>query len=98
AHSTMPYAFGLAAPGEGALVAEALPEAQDLLPPEAAPSLQALDAYFLHTIVLPKLLQVPAEAVGYVHSLGEAEAALSGSNCPLAPPPWATPAAHHRAL
>jgi uncharacterized protein (DUF1015 family) len=83
-HSTMPYAFGLAEPGGGALVAEALPEAEDLLPRDAHRSLQALDTYFLHEIVLPGVLRVPAEAVGYVHSLAEAQEALTRRSCRLA--------------
>jgi uncharacterized protein (DUF1015 family) len=75
AQSTMPYALGLAS-REGALVIEALPEAQDLLPTGAAPSLRALDTFFLHQAVLPRVLHVGDEAVRYVHSFGEAEAAV----------------------
>jgi uncharacterized protein (DUF1015 family) len=94
AHSTMPYAFGLAAPGGGALVAEALPEAEDLLPPEATPSLRVLDAYFLHQAVLPALLGVGDDAVRYVHSLGEAEEALAAGQCALAVLLRPTPVRH----
>jgi uncharacterized protein (DUF1015 family) len=84
AHSTMPYAFGLAQPGAGALVAEALPEAEDLLPEELPGSLRALDTYFFHRVVLPRLLSVPEESVSFVHSLAEAEQAVARSECRLA--------------
>jgi uncharacterized protein (DUF1015 family) len=84
AHSTMPYAFALAWPGGGALVAEALPEAEDLLTADTPPSLRALDTWFLHHAVLKPLLGVGDEAVSYVHSLGEAEEAVSAARCRLA--------------
>jgi uncharacterized protein (DUF1015 family) len=84
AHSTMPYAFALVEPGQGALVAEALPEAEDLLPETDPPSLRALDTYFLHQAVLKRLLAVPDEAVSYVHSLAEAEEAVEQRRCRLA--------------
>jgi uncharacterized protein (DUF1015 family) len=84
AQSTMPYAFALAEPGGGALVAEALPEAEDLLPEGAPPSLRALDTYFLHQAVLPQLLGLDDSAVRYVHSQAEAEHALSQGLCRLA--------------
>jgi uncharacterized protein (DUF1015 family) len=84
AQSTMPYAFGLAQPGGGALVAEARPEAEELLPAEAPPSLRALDTYFLHQAVLPKVLKVPEDAVRYAHSLAEVESAVRDGQCPLA--------------
>ena len=84
AQSTMPYAFGLAEPGAGALVAEALPEAEDLLAADAAPSLRALDTFFLHQGVLPRVLDVPEDAVSYVHSLAEAEEAVATRACRLA--------------
>jgi uncharacterized protein (DUF1015 family) len=76
ARSTSRYAFGLAWPGGAAMVAEALPEAERLLPETAPPSLRALDAYFLHQAVLPEVLRVPPAAVSYVHSLAEAEDAV----------------------
>jgi uncharacterized protein (DUF1015 family) len=82
--STMPYAFALAEPGGGALVAEALPEAEDLLPADAPPSLRALDTYFLHQGVLPRLFDLDDSAVRYVHSQAEAEHALAGGRCRLA--------------
>jgi uncharacterized protein (DUF1015 family) len=82
--STRPYAFGLAWPDGGALVAEALAETQDLLTDDVPPSLRALDAFFLHQVVLPRLLDVGAEAVGYVHSLREAQEALSTRRSALA--------------
>jgi uncharacterized protein (DUF1015 family) len=75
AQSTMPYAFGLAT-RDGAIVVEALPEAQDLIPAGAPPSLRALDTFFLHQAVLPRVLHVGDEAVRYVHSFAEAEAAV----------------------
>lgn len=84
AQSTMPYAFALAEPGGGALVAEALPEAEDLLPADAPPSLRALDTYFLHQAVLPKLFGLDDSSVRYVHSQSEAERALAGRACRLA--------------
>jgi uncharacterized protein (DUF1015 family) len=84
AQSTMPYAFGLAQPGGGALVAEARPETEELLPAEAPPSLRALDTYFLHQAVLPKVLNVPEDAVRYAHSLAEVESAVRDGQCRLA--------------
>jgi uncharacterized protein (DUF1015 family) len=84
AHSTMPYAFAFAWPEGGALVAEALPEAEDLLAPTTPPSLRALDTCFLHEAVLRPLLGVADEAVSYVHSLAEAEEAVAGKTCRLA--------------
>ena len=84
ARSTSPYAFGLAWPGGEALVAEALPEVQRLMPADAPPSLRALDAYVLHQAVLPDLLHVPASAVSYVHSMAEAEESVAGRRCALA--------------
>ena len=91
AQSTMPYAFALAQPGGGALVAEALPEAEDLLPPDAPPSLRALDTYFLHQAVLPRLFGLDDAAVRYVHSQAEAEHALAQGLCRLALLMRATP-------
>ena len=91
AQSTMPYAFALAEPGRGALVAEALPEAEDLLPADAPPSLRALDTFFLHQGVLPRVLDVPEDAVSYVHSLAEAEEAVAAARCRLAALMRATP-------
>jgi len=76
AQSTMPYAFGLAEAGGGALVAEALPEADDLLPEGAPGSLRPLDSFFLHQAVLRPLLGVADEAVRYVHSLAAVVDAL----------------------
>jgi uncharacterized protein (DUF1015 family) len=75
--STAPYAFGLAERAMGGLTAEALPAADELLPRDAPPSLRALDTYFLHQAVLPRLLDVDDSAVRYVHSLPEAAAALA---------------------
>ncbi|HLA77441.1 MAG TPA: DUF1015 domain-containing protein [Vicinamibacteria bacterium] len=82
--SAAPYVFALAEPGRGALVVEAGPGARSLLPPDAPPSLAALDTYFFHQAVLTPTLGVPAEAVSYVHSLGEAVAAVEQRRCRLA--------------
>ncbi len=84
AASAAPYAFGLAERGKGGLLAEALPPAEKLLPFDTPPSLRALDAYFLHQAVLPKLLDVDGSAVSYVHSLAEAEEAVEAGACRLA--------------
>ena len=94
AQSTMPYAFGLAEPGGAALVAEARPEAEDLVPADAPSSLRALDTYFVHQAVLPRLLNVPEEAVRYAHSLGEVEEALARGESRLAVLMRPTPVAH----
>ena len=75
-HSTMPYAFGFSVSGGGGFVAEALPEAEDLLPADTPPSLRALDAYFLHKALLPRL-GVPEESVTYVHDVAEAARSLA---------------------
>jgi hypothetical protein len=58
-------------------VAEALPEAQDLLPAATPACLAALDAFFAHQVLLPRLLAVPEEAVSYVHALEAVEASLA---------------------
>jgi uncharacterized protein (DUF1015 family) len=84
AHSTMPYAFALADASGRALIAEALPEAEDLLPRSAPPALAALDTFFAQEALLPGLLKVPAEAVAFVHSLEHAREALaSGASLAL---------------
>jgi hypothetical protein len=82
--SSAAYAFALAAPGGGALVAEAAPRAVELLDPAAAPCLKALDTFFFHEAVLGPLLGIPEEAVSYVHSRTEAEEALATNACRLA--------------
>jgi uncharacterized protein (DUF1015 family) len=84
ARSTRTYAFALAWPEEGALVAEALPSGEALFTADTPPSLRALDTYFLHQVVLRPLLGVPDEAVSYVHSLAEAEEAVAKTACRLA--------------
>jgi uncharacterized protein (DUF1015 family) len=84
AQSTMPYAFGLAEPGGRALVAEALPEAEDLLPHTAPPALRVLDTFFAHEALLPRVLRVPPEAVGFVHTLEHAREALQDGSARLA--------------
>ena len=91
AASKAPYAFALAEPGKGALVVEAQPGSQTLLDAAAAPSLRALDTYFLHHAVLGPFLGVPDSAVSYVHSMKEAEEALSSRACRLAVLMRATP-------
>lgn len=75
------WAFALAEPGRGALVAEAKPEAETLLPADAPACLRALDPYLLHHGVLGPLLGVPDTAVSYVHSLAEAEEAVAAGDC-----------------
>ncbi|MFI5006563.1 MAG: DUF1015 domain-containing protein [Solirubrobacterales bacterium] len=84
AASTRPYAFALAQPGGGALVAESKSALEDLLPSDTPRSLRALDTYFLHRAVLGPLLGVPEPAVSYVHSLAEAEEAVARGACRLA--------------
>ena len=78
------WVFALAEPGHGALVAEAQPSAESLLPPEAPACLRALDPYLLHHGVLGPLLGIPDSAVSYVHSLVEAEEAVEEGSCRLA--------------
>ncbi len=84
AASSARWAFALAEPGRGALVAEAKPEAESLLPADAPACLRALDPYLLHHGVLGPLLGVPDSAVSYVHSLAEAEEAVATGACRLA--------------
>ncbi len=91
ARSPAPWAFALAEPGRGALVVEADPAAETLLPAEAPPCLRALDTYFLHHAVLGPLLGVPDGALCYVHSQAEAEEALRRGGCRLAVLMRATP-------
>jgi uncharacterized protein (DUF1015 family) len=91
AASTRAHAFALAQPGAGALVAESRDSALALLPPDAPPSLRALDTYFLHEAVLGRLLDLPDSAVSYVHSLREAEEAVATSAARLAVLVRATP-------
>ena len=91
AQSKARYAFALAEPGHGALVAEAEPGAESLLDPAAAPTLRALDTFFLHHAVLGPRLGVPDTAVSYVHSQAEAESAVAAGACRLAVLLRATP-------
>jgi uncharacterized protein (DUF1015 family) len=84
ARSTAPWAFALAEPGHGALVAEAKASAESLLPGDAPACLRALDPYLLHQAVLGPLLGIPDDAVSYVHSLAEAEEAVEKEACRLA--------------
>jgi uncharacterized protein (DUF1015 family) len=84
AQSTRPYAFGLVDPSGAGLVAESQPGAEDLMPADAAPSLRALDTFFLHQAVLARLLSVPDDAVRYAHSMGEVEEELKAGKCKLA--------------
>jgi uncharacterized protein (DUF1015 family) len=91
ATSPAPWVFALAEPGRGALVVEADPAAEKLLPAEAPACLRALDTYFLHHAVLGPVLGVPDGAVSYVHSQAEAEEALTRGGCRLAVLMRATP-------
>jgi uncharacterized protein (DUF1015 family) len=91
AASQAPYAFALAEPGQGALVVEAEPGGERLLAAGVAPSLRALDTFFLHHAVLGPLLGVPDAAVSYVHSQAEAEHAIARASCRLAVLMRATP-------
>jgi len=84
AESKASYAFGLVDPSGAGLVAEARGGAADLMPADAAPSLRALDYFFLHQAVLPRLLNVPEDAVRYAHSMREVEEELKAGNCKLA--------------
>ena len=84
ARSRRPYAFALAWPEGPALVAESKDAATDLLPKDTPASLRVLDTYFLHRAVLGPILGVPEDAVSYVHSLAEAEAAVAKKTCRLA--------------
>jgi uncharacterized protein (DUF1015 family) len=78
------WAFALAEPGRGALVAEAKDTAGALLPADAPACLRALDPYLLHHGVLGPLLGISDSAVSYVHSLGEAVDAVDRGGCRLA--------------
>jgi uncharacterized protein (DUF1015 family) len=84
AASKAPYAFALVEPSGAGLIAESKAEAEKLLPSGAAPSLRALDTFFLHQGVLGKVLSVPDDAVRYAHSLAEVEEALKAGQCRLA--------------
>jgi len=83
AASRAPYAFALAWPSAGCLLVEARATAAALLPAGDPASLCALDTYFLHRAVLPRL-GVDEAAVEYVHSLAEAEEAVRERHCRLA--------------
>ena len=89
--SRAPYAFALAEPGKGAILVEAEPGAEAMLPADVPKSLRALDTYFLHHAVLGAVLGVPDSAVSYVHSQAEAEQALSAGSCRLVVLMRATP-------
>jgi uncharacterized protein (DUF1015 family) len=89
--STAPWAFALAYPEGGAVLVEADSAAGALLPEGVAPSLRALDTFFLHQAVLEPVLGVPPSAVEYVHSQEEAEEALAHGRCRLAVLMRATP-------
>ncbi len=84
AESKARWAFALAEPGHGGLVAESRPSAETLLPEAAPACLRALDPYLLHHGVLGPLLGIPDTAVSYVHSLAEAEEAVDKGACRLA--------------
>jgi uncharacterized protein (DUF1015 family) len=80
AASKAAYAFALAWPSGEALVVEAKGGARALLPAGDPPSLCALDTYFLHKAVLPRL-GIGDDAVEYVHSLAEAEETVTAGRC-----------------
>ena len=84
AESKAVYALGLVDPSGAGLVAEARARAADLLPEDAAPSLRALDTFFLHQGVLTRLFHVPEDAVRYAHSMREVEEELKAGKCKLA--------------
>ena len=84
AASTRPYAFALAEPGGGALVAESKSALEGLLPIDTPASLRALDTYFLHRAVFGPLLGIDDAALSYVHSLAEAEESVAKGACRLA--------------
>ncbi len=81
--SKAPYAFALAWPAGDALVAESLAGAESWVAPGEPASLRALDTFFVHRGVLPRL-GVSDEAVEYVHSLAEAEETIAEQRCRLA--------------
>ncbi|HET7294464.1 MAG TPA: DUF1015 domain-containing protein [Vicinamibacteria bacterium] len=83
AASRAPHAFALAWPSGEALLAESEPAAEAWVGAQEPPSLRALDTFFVHRGVLPRL-GVRDDAVGYVHSLGEAEEAVRLGRCALA--------------
>ena len=70
------HAFALAWRSGDAFVAEAQPAGDAWVPSDEPPSLRALDTFFVHRGVLPRL-GVADDAVGYVHSLTEAEEAVA---------------------
>ena len=85
------YAFALAEPGKGALLVEAEPGSEAMLPADVPPCLRALDTYFLHHAVLAPVLGIAETAVRYVNSQVEAEEALARASCRLAVLMRATP-------
>lgn len=84
AASTAKWAFALAWPQGGALVAEAKSEAASLLEASAPACLAALDTYFFHKGVMPKRLGLADDVVSYVHSFEEAAEALAHGKCAMA--------------
>jgi uncharacterized protein (DUF1015 family) len=84
ADSTASWAFALAEPERGGLLAESKDAARSLLADATPACLSALDTYFLHRAVLGPLLRVPDSAVSYVHSQAEAEEAVARQACRLA--------------
>lgn len=84
AASTAKWAFALAWPQGGALVAAAKPEAASLLDASAPACLAALDTYFFHKGVMPKRLGLQDDVVSYVHSFEEAAEALAHGKCAMA--------------
>ena len=77
ARSSSPYAFGLAWPGGGALVAEALPEAQRLMPETAPPACARSTPTCCTRPCCRTCCACPPPPSSYVHSLREAEEAVA---------------------
>ncbi len=77
------YSFALAWPSGEALVAESRPDTAAWVPESEPPSLRALDTFFVHRGVLPRL-GVGDDAVLYVHSVEEAQEAVIQGRCRLA--------------
>jgi uncharacterized protein (DUF1015 family) len=70
------YAFGLF-DRNAAWLAESGPSFEELLPPDAPPSLRALDSFALHKGAIGRLLGIGEDRVEYFHSLQDLEASVS---------------------
>jgi uncharacterized protein (DUF1015 family) len=84
AASHAPWAFGLATASGQGVVAEARPSARELMAGDAPSCLRVLDTFFLHQAVLEPLLGIHHDAIDYVHSLAEAETAVTSGRAPVA--------------